>query len=162
MSRGVVDERNGGLERLECRTVVTYNWGYEMAAAGLEYLYSKAVRSQWIATDALPWDTDVDAERPAYPEPIFPLFGTPFYDRLTEKERSTLRAEMMAWQVSQFLHGEQGALLAATQLCAAVPDLSSKFFAATQVADEARHVEVYDRYLHDKIGFKYPITTDLK
>jgi hypothetical protein len=70
--------------------------------------------------------------------------------------------EISAWLLSQFLHGEQGALMAATQLVASVPDMDSKYYAATQVVDEARHVEVYDRYLHEKIGFSYPVSPHLK
>jgi hypothetical protein len=64
--------------------------------------------------------------------------------------------------LSQFLHGEQGALLAAAQLVTTVPDMDFKYYASTQVYDEGRHVEVYDRYLHEKIGFAYPISPYLK
>jgi hypothetical protein len=64
--------------------------------------------------------------------------------------------------LSQFLHGEQGALMAAAQLTTCVPDMDSKYYASTQVFDEGRHVEVYDRYLHEKIGFSYPISPYLK
>src|SRR6185369_16500354 len=73
-----------------------------------------------------------------------------------------LHTELSSWMLSQFLHGEQGALLAAAQLTTAVPDMDSKYYVATQVVDEARHVEVYDRYLHEKIGFSYPISPHLK
>ena len=73
-----------------------------------------------------------------------------------------LSREMFSWILSQFLHGEQGALLAAAQLVTTVPDMDSKYYASTQVFDEGRHVEVYDRYLHDKIGFSYPISPYLK
>ena len=69
---------------------------------------------------------------------------------------------MFSWVLSQFLHGEQGALLAASQLVTTVPDIDSKYYASTQVFDEGRHVEVYDRYLHEKIGFSYPISPYLK
>ena len=69
---------------------------------------------------------------------------------------------MFSWVLSQFLHGEQGALLAAAQLVTTVPDTDSKYYASTQVYDEGRHVEVYDRYLHEKIGFSYPISPYLK
>ena len=69
---------------------------------------------------------------------------------------------MSSWTLSQFLHGEQGALLAAAQLVTAVPDLDSKLYGATQVVDEARHVDVYNRYLHEKIGFSYPVNPHLR
>ncbi len=69
---------------------------------------------------------------------------------------------MPAWTQSQFLHGEQGALLAAAQLVNSVPDIESKLYAGSQVMDEARHVEVFDRYLHEKIGSSYPISPHLR
>jgi hypothetical protein len=67
-----------------------------------------------------------------------------------------------AWTLSQFLHGEQGALLAAAQLVNSVPDLDSKLYGGTQVVDEGRHVDVFNDYLHKKIGFSYPVNEHLK
>src|SRR5439155_8052121 len=84
------------------------------------------------------------------------------YRKLSERELIKLNQEVSAWTLSQFLHGEQGALLAATQLVSSVPDMDSKYYAATQVVDEARHVEVYDRYIHEKVGFSYSISPHLK
>jgi hypothetical protein len=81
---------------------------------------------------------------------------------MSEAERNISGREMFTWMLSQFLHGEQGALLAASQLVLAVPDTDSKFYASTQVVDESRHVEVYARYLHDKVGAAYPISPHLK
>jgi 1,2-phenylacetyl-CoA epoxidase catalytic subunit len=69
---------------------------------------------------------------------------------------------MGAWLNSQFLHGEQGALICTAKIVQTVPDIDSKFYAATQVMDEARHVEVYDRYLRTKIEMAYPINKYLK
>jgi hypothetical protein len=60
------------------------------------------------------------------------------------------------------MHGEQGALLATAQLVPSVRDLDSKLYAASQVVDEARHVDVYNRYVHQKIGFSYPVNPHLK
>jgi hypothetical protein len=154
--------RGLSVEELDCRLKVTYNWGYESTRQDLRDLYTKAKRSQWISEETLPWSTDVDLEKPSYPEYLFPLYGTPLYAKLTEPEKRTLTVELDAWLLSQFLHGEQGALLAATQLVATVPDIDSKYYAATQVVDEARHVEVYDRYLHEKVGFSYPVSPYLK
>src|SRR5205085_2746258 len=57
---------------------------------------------------------------------------------------------------------EQGALLAAAQLVDSVRDLDSKLYSSSQVVDEARHVDVYNRYVHKKIGFSYPVNTHLK
>jgi hypothetical protein len=91
-----------------------------------------------------------------------PLYGSDIYNRMTPKERHKLDIETFSWTLSQFLHGEQGALLATAQLVDSVTDLDSKLYAASQVVDEARHVDVYNRYVHTKIGFSYPVNTHLK
>ena len=150
------------LETLETGLNVTYTWGYERTRQQLRDLYDKANRSQWIADDVLPWDTDVDPERQTVPDTLMPLHGSEIQAALTAKEVTRLNVEISAWTLSQFLHGEQGALLATAQLVNSVPDFESKLYASTQVADEARHVDVYNRYLHEKIGFAYPVSPDLK
>jgi len=150
------------IEVLETILDVTYTWGYQETRAKLRELYDKAVRAQWIADDVLPWHVDVDPERPMGPEHLQPLFGSDVYQRMTEPERKALNHEVFSWTLSQFLHGEQGALLATAQLVDSVDNLDSKLYAASQVVDEARHVDVYNRYLHTKIGFSYPINPHLK
>ena len=80
---------------------------------------------------------------------------------MTEKERRQVRHHVQASQISQFMHGEQGALIATSKIVQTVPDLDSKFYAATQVMDEARHVEAYSRLLHEKFELAYPITHGL-
>jgi hypothetical protein len=152
----------GNIERLECSLDLNYNWGYEKTRQDLRDLYKKAQRSQWNPDDTLPWQTSVDLEKPDFPEEMFPLYGSDLYQRCTEKEKSQLYVELFSWITSQFLHGEQGALMAASQLVQSVPDMDSKYYASTQVFDEGRHVEVYDRYLHEKVGFSYPISPYLK
>jgi hypothetical protein len=153
---------NPSIETLEALLDVTYTWGYTETRAKLRDLYDKAVRSQWIADETLPWDTDVDLAQPIGPEQLMPLWGSDILAKMTAKERENLNAEISAWTLSQFLHGEQGALLATAQLVDSVRDLDSKLYAATQVADEARHVDVYNRYLHQKVGFSYPVSPHLK
>lgn len=150
------------VEHLEAKLDLTYNWGYEKTRQDLRDLYKKAQRSQWQPDLVLPWDSPVDLDKQYYPEEMFPLYGTDIHARLTEKEKTALAREMFSWVLSQFLHGEQGAMLAAAQLVTTVPDMDSKYYASTQVFDEGRHVEVYDRYLHEKIGFSYPISPYLK
>jgi len=150
------------IETLEAVLDVTYTWGYQETRQKLRDLYDKAVRAQWISDDVLPWQTSVDLEHPMGPEQLMPLFGSDIYNRMTEKERRKLNIETFSWTLSQFLHGEQGALLATAQLVDSVRDLDSKLYAASQVVDEARHVDVYNRYVHSKIGFSYPVNTHLK
>jgi hypothetical protein len=150
------------IETLEALLDVTYTWGYQDTRQTLRDLYDKAVRAQWISDDVLPWNTDVDLEKPTAPEQLMPLFGSDIYNRMTQKEKNNLNIETFSWTLSQFLHGEQGALLATAQLVDSVQDLDSKLYAASQVVDEARHVDVYNRYVHTKIGFSYPVNPHLK
>jgi hypothetical protein len=149
-------------EPLPTQLDVTYNWSYERGRADLAGLYAKAKRNQWQPDEVLPWATDVDLDREPINEAMHPLVGSDIYARMTEAERNASGREMFTWMLSQFMHGEQGALLAASQLVLAVPDTESKFYASTQVVDEGRHVEVYARYLHDKVGMSYPISPHLK
>jgi hypothetical protein len=150
------------IESLEVILDVTYTWGYQETRQKLRDLYDKAVCAQWISDEVLPWNTDVDLDKPSAPEYLMPLYGSDIYNKLTEKERHKVNIEVFAWTLSQFLHGEQGALLATAQLVPSVRDLDSKLYAASQVVDEARHVDVYNRYVHTKIGFSYPCNRHLK
>src|SRR5690242_19087009 len=93
---------------------------------------------------------------------MIPICGTPIWERMTEKEKIEVRHHNQAHSLSQFMHGEQGALIATAKIVQTVPDLDAKFYAATQVMDEARHVEAYSRLLHDKFELAYPITHGLK
>ena len=119
------------IETLEAMLDVTYTWGYQDTREKLRDLYDKAVRAQWISDEVLPWDTDVDLELPMGPEQLLPLFGSEIWDRMTPAERVVCNGETSAWTLSQFLHGEQGALLATAQLVDSVTDLDSKLYAAS-------------------------------
>jgi hypothetical protein len=156
------DTSGPSIETLETILNVTYTWGYTETREQLRGLYEKAKRGQWIPEDVLPWHHQPDLEKPMGPEHLLPLYGSDIYARMTEREKRQLNVETSSWTLSQFLHGEQGALLATAQLVDSVPDLDSKLYGATQVVDEARHVDVYNRYLHEKIGFSYPCNPHLK
>ena len=77
-------------------------------------------------------------------------------------ERAEVSSPLRNWRFSQFMHGEQGALICTAKIVQTVPDIDAKFYAATQVIDEARHVEVYSRYLHEKLNLVYPLNSNLK
>ena len=70
--------------------------------------------------------------------------------------------QSVKWRLSQFLHGEQGALLCTAKIVETVPWIDAKYYAATQVIDEARHVEVFGRYLDEKLDGGYPINPHLR
>jgi hypothetical protein len=90
-----------------------------------------------------------------------PIYGSRQWDLLSQNERDELGHHLSAWLFSQFLHGEQGALTVAARIVESVPDMDSKFYAATQAMDEARHVELFARFMREKIGLYYPVNPDL-
>ena len=150
------------VEWLETRFPTTYTWNYDTQRGDLRRLYELAKDGQWNAQSDVDWGIDVDPEAEHMPDAQIAIFGTDMWRKLSKKEIEHLRHEMQAWTLSQFLHGEQGALLATAQLVDAVPWIDAKYYAATQVMDEARHVEVYDKYLREKLELEYPINDELK
>jgi hypothetical protein len=140
-----------------------FTWDYAVTRFDLRNLYEKSKDAMWNARTDLAWDTDVDPEAASMPDEMSPIFGTRLWDRLDKKtELPKLRRLHTSWLLSNFLHGEQGALLATAQILSSVPGADAKLYAATQVMDEARHVEAYDRYLREKIGCTFPISPHLK
>ena len=157
------------LEQLdqELETILTsfdscYVWNYGSVKEGLRDLYEKAKRDQWNSTTQLAWDTDVDPESEIIPQAVNPLANYAPYLKLNNKEKARMRHAQTSLQLSQFLHGEQGALIVASQLVGAVPWIEAKYYAGSQTMDEARHVEVFSRYLHEKLEWEWPITESLK
>ncbi len=140
-----------------------FNWEYDETRDRLLNLYEKGKDKQWNAQRRLDWSIDVDPESPENaPDYHIPIFGSDMWEALDEKGRRELRQHMGAWLNSQFLHGEQGALICAAKIVQTVPNVDSKFYASTQVIDEARHVEMYSKYLREKIDLAYPINPNLK
>src|SRR5437762_3334761 len=150
------------VERLPTSFDLCYTWNYETLRQELRNLYEKAKRDQWNATDQLPWSTSVDPEAEIVPDFQIPVYDTHIWQKMTPAEIRKLRRESLSWTLSQFMHGEQGALLATAQITTATPWIESKFYAASQVMDEARHVEVYSRYLREKLSGAYPINRHLR
>jgi hypothetical protein len=150
------------IEHLQVAQDLSYNWEYDADRAKLMRLYENAKRDQWNATSRLDWTIDVDPHAELVPDAAIGIFGTPMWERLTPREIERLRHEAITWQLAQFLHGEQGALLATAQIVDTVPWHEAKQYGATQVMDEARHVEVYRRFLQEKLEHEYPINAQLK
>jgi para-aminobenzoate N-oxygenase AurF len=143
--------------------VTTFNWEYDDTRDRLLSLYEKGKDKQWNTNRRLDWSIDVDPGSPNNgPDYYIPIYGSDIWERMNEKERYELRHHMTAWLNSQFLHGEQGALVCTAQIVQSVPDVDCKFYAATQVVDEARHMETYSRYLREKVGVAYAINPNLK
>ena len=150
------------LETILASFDTSYVWNYGSVKEGLGDLYEKAKREQWNSTTDLAWNTAVDPEAEIIPQLVNPLEGFAPFEKLNGKERIRLRHAQIALQLSQFLHGEQGALIVASQLVGGVPWMDAKYYAGTQTMDEARHVEVFSRYVHEKLEWEWPITPSLK
>ncbi len=138
---------------------------YDSDFPELRALYHKAKRMQWNAATDIDWKVDVDPQNPGAG-----LLPQNFLDwdvieghggKLTPEERQATLYKVLCWLLSQFLHGEQGALLASAQVTECVPFADGKFYGATQVVDEARHIEVFHRYLSEKLNKRYEINDNL-
>jgi hypothetical protein len=139
-----------------------FDWEFDEGRTTLMHLYQKGKDMQWDAVERIDWTLELDPENPMeMPDQAVTLYGSDIWEKMTRKERIELRRHGQSWQTSQFLQGEQAALLAASKIVQSVPDLDAKFYAATQVMDEARHVEAY-RKLMGKFGVAYPMTDPLQ
>ena len=140
-----------------------FTWEYDESRARLLALYQKGKDKQWDAAKRIDWDIEVDPYNVlGTPDHSLAIYGTKYWDKLGPKNIKELRRHNAAWQFSQFLHGEQGAMICAARIVQSAPDLDAKFYAATQTMDEARHAELYARFLHTKIGLLYPINDQLQ
>ena len=149
--------------RVGSDSTTSFNWDYDGTRDRLLALYEKGKEKQWNTNTRLDWSIDVDPGSPENaPDMYIPIFGSDMWERMDEKARREVRHHMAAWLNSQFLHGEQGALVCTAKIVQVCPDVDSKFYAATQVMDEARHMETYSRYLREKVELAYPINPNLK
>jgi hypothetical protein len=140
---------------------ICWQFDYEISHEKLKNLYSKSKRLQWDSEQDLDWSIEIDPSRPIVSESRNGIDQIPLFQRLSDSQRETFVAHSTAHQLSQFLHGEQGALMTAAALTHAAPDYEGKLYAATQTMDEARHVEAYNSYIQ-KLAIIYPISPWLK
>ncbi len=163
-----VEEENG-IHTVENNCDAEFTWNYDKGErAGLDKLYEKSKKAQWNATTDLPWHLEVDQEKLAwenFTEDQAGFFSADLSGTVCEKwgpkEWVEMNIESQNWSLSQFMHGEQGALICTAKIVETVPWIDAKYYAAQQVADEARHVEVFSRYLDTKLSGHYPINAHL-
>jgi hypothetical protein len=148
--------------KVEGTTETVFNWEYDEPRDRLLTLYEQGKRKQWDAQTLIDWSLDLDIEdQSVFPDMYVPIYGSPSWEKMSRAEKDRIRHHYSAWLNSQFLHGEQGALVCAAKIVQTVPDIDSKFYAATQVMDEARHVEAYNKFLLEKLELAYPIHPQL-
>ncbi len=141
-----------------------YNWDYIVVDDRIKKLYELGKKLNWNEDFDLDWSQDFPKDQFLINSDIFktPEVELDGYDDLSFEEKIEMDRHRVSWNLSQFLHGEQGALLVASQLVSCAPTFNAKLYAASQTFDEARHVNCFNRYLKEKIGFQYPSTDGLK
>ncbi len=159
-----------GFHRVPDHCPAEFTWDYEKGAKPqLDKLYEKAKKAQWNASTDLDWSIEVDQESvvvanaAANPDQGWDeaaVAGT-VLETWDEKRFMEFGIQNQNWLLSQFMHGEQGALLCTAKIVETVPWIDAKYYAATQVMDEARHVEVFSRYLDTKLSGHYPMNAHL-
>ncbi len=147
-----------------------FTWDYQVGARpGLVKLYDKAKKNQWNAITDIDWSVEVDPEQVAKEMSIaniglmsgdVDLSGSPLA-KFSEADWLKFGVESQNWTLSQFLHGEQGALICTAKIVETVPWIDAKYYGSTQVMDEARHVEVFAKYLNEKLNGHYPVNAHL-
>ena len=127
-----------------------FSWEYDDGRTRLLDLYQRGKDKQWDATKRIDWSIPVNpCNVMEQSDELVPIYGSRQWEVLSQKERDELGHHLSAWLFSQFLHGEQGALTVAARIVESVPDMDAKFYAATQAMDEARHVELYSRFMRE-------------
>ncbi len=148
-----------------------FTWDYERSRPALSKLYEKAKTGQWNGETDLPWETDVDQEAVVVANQLAAgggigqnpeLYADSPVATWDEKQWIEFGIESQNWTLSQFMHGEQGALICTAKIVETVPWIDAKYYASTQVMDEARHVEVFAKYLDTKLSGHYPINAHLR
>jgi hypothetical protein len=165
-----MSEQLDTIHAVESNFDAIFTWDYARSRPALVKLYEKAKTSQWNASTDLDWSIDVDPEKvgselggggPQRFQALQNADDSPV-KHFGEKEWRQVSVELQNSLLSQFMHGEQGALLCTARIVETVPWVDAKYYAATQVMDEARHVEVFARYLDEKLGHQHRINDNLK
>jgi hypothetical protein len=160
-----------GFHRVPDNCPAEFTWDYDKGAKPqLDKLYEKAKKAQWNGQTDLDWSIEVDLEKVVMNNAEAnqdqmqwgptELAGT-VLESWGQKEWLKFGMENQNWLLSQFMHGEQGALLCTAKIVETVPWIDAKYYAATQVMDEARHVEVFSKYLDTKLSGHYPMNAHL-
>jgi hypothetical protein len=148
---------------VDSRFETLYQRDYSVREPDMHSLYEKAKRDQWNVSKDIDWSQSVDLDRGLFADGLIDGYGSEVWNKLDRKTQRELNIEFSCWRLSQLLHGEEGAMLACSQLVDMVPSNDAKFFQSTQVVDEARHTEVLSRYMAEKCeGRVYPMSKNLK
>src|SRR5438132_1977043 len=149
--------------QIESQFETLFQRDYTVQAPDMRRLYENAKRDQWNVSKDIDWSQPVDLEKGIFADGLVDGYGSGVWNKLDTPTQRELNLEFSCWRLSQLLHGEEGAMLACSQLVDMVPSNDAKFFQSTQVVDEARHAEVLSRYLIEKCGGRiYPMNKNIK
>ena len=137
----------------------TYNWDYRIQDNRIKRLYELGKELNWNVEMDIDWNRPYEELKEPYP--IF-WDDYPPYQKMSDKKKVEFLRHRQAWSMSQFLHGEQGAVLVASQLTSCAPTFNAKLYAASQTFDEARHVEAFNKYIQTRTKLMYPVGNELK
>ena len=140
----------------------SYNWDYQSQDGRIRKLYELGKQLNWNAAEDIDWSIEFPRGEKSVTEGMNPFYDYEPYQKMSDQEKGEFGRHLQANQLSQFLHGEQGALLVASQLVSCAPTYDAKLYAASQAFDEARHVEVFNRYINERIKIRYPVQVHLK
>ena len=140
----------------------SYTWDYASKDARIRRLYNLGKVLNWNQELDLDWSQDGPRDPCPIDTRFNPFAGFAPFEAMDAQQQLRFFQHHHAWTLSQFLHGEQGALLVASQLASCAPSVDAKLYAASQTFDEARHVETFNRYLQERVGFMYPVNPHLK
>ena len=150
-----VDRPSDGSRVIHAENDSIYLRYHEVEAPDLHRLYENAKRDQWNVTTDIDWEQPVNLDEGFVADELIDIYSSSFWNKMNSKEKAEMNRLFSAWRLSQLLHGEHGAVLVCGQLANVLPDADTKFFMATQVMDEARHNEFFQRYLTERVGQTY-------
>ncbi len=151
----VADSRPKGSRTIHAENDSIFLRYHDVEAPDLHRLYENAKRDQWNVTTDIDWSQKIDLDDGFVADELIDIYGSSFWNKMNRKEKAEMNRLFSAWRLSQLFHGEHGAVLVCGQLANVLPDADTKFFMATQVMDEARHNEFFQRYLTERVGQTY-------
>lgn len=150
-----VDRPSDGSRVIRTENDSIYLRYHDVEAPDLHRLYENAKRDQWNATTDIDWEQPVNLDEGFVADELIDIYSSSFWNKMNSNEKAEMNRLFSAWRLSQLFHGEHGAVLVCGQLANVLPDADTKFFMATQVMDEARHNEFFQRYLTERVGQTY-------
>jgi hypothetical protein len=148
---------------IETSNTAYFSHQYDSEHADMRRLYEQAKLDQWNAATDIDWGQPLDGDGGLIADDLVDIYGTKFWDRLSDDERVELNHRVARWRLTTLMHGEHGAMLVCSQMVENVVGQDAKLFQASQVVDEARHNEVLHRYIALRLdGETYPLAGNVQ